>query len=412
MYALLALIAVLSVPSWGAETVLSSGELPFRTEIPEGWTGDAADLDRPQIFLERRQPPAFANLQWLPHFQPILTPSSASFLLERAPQMPGVELGEVDIEMSTHERLGTLLIARTTGTSGALEIQLRSTFFSVASGVGFLRIAARTQEQCDADFATLAEALTLTRPPVSSEALSFGAYGSEAGFSLALPDGFRPLTAQESTSLGWRRTSGLPPTAPTTEIFVDPKDLSGHRSFLCATTPGALEVIDESEDPRYLAAYQDRIQSYFREGNYSIAGHISALSNEARAMRQPIHISPSERGEIRVIDLEDRSAYLWRVPAMRGGFDGTVLAFYTSWDNTSLDCLTFSEESDAPILDLIEPAMTSIRVTDGSQHPMRLSVRAQYLQLWPWTHPLLQVWWIVSALCAMILALGLWILRA
>jgi len=382
--------------------------------VPEGWQGEVISVDPPTFYLERRHPAAFGIVSWISGYQPSLSRDNASMLLDRVPSLPGVETGPEDIEISLLEELGPTLIARTVGETATLDIRLLSALFGVDAGVGFIRVATRTQEQSDEALAEIIGGLNIAKPGLSSHDLHFGHHAAEAGYTLDLPASFRALTDPESRRLGLTATieSSEAGTAKSQEVFLDPTDLTGQRSFGCGATQGAIEVVDPAKSAAYHHRYQQRVSTALRDRAYAIDDILQSPWVAAPTPVRAVHISPNDPGTLALVDLEDRNGYLWRIPALRGNADGMVLALYTSWDNISLDCLFYTDDAADPLLEEIDTAMRSLRVTDGEYHPMRLSVHAQYVALWPFTHPLLQIWWMAAALCGASVVGGLWTLRA
>ena len=414
MLAIPALVMAMSAPVGAAQDVLAVDALPIQISVPEGWKGETLGDHGPSLYLERRRPPTFVTALWLPGFQPTLTEDNAGILLDMIPPVPGVETGPEEITLIRQPDLGSTLLVSTTGETPSLEIELLSALFPVGSGVGLVRVAAQSQEIAEDALDEIAAAMIVTAPALSEEALSFGAHTSVHGYTLELPPSFRALTAVEAERIG----SGMAEHRSKEDhilsvaSFLDPSDLSAERSFMCRTTRGALEVVDPAKDPSYMHRVQEHLRGALRDGAYTVDDRLRTPWSPYPRAQEPIHISPADPGSLASIDLGDREGYLWRVPAIRGATDGAILALYTSWDNIGLDCVFFTGTPDDPLLEPIAQAFRSVRVTDGAGHPMRLSVRAQYIQLWPWTHPLLQIWWFGLGLLGMAAVSALWALRA
>ena len=126
-----------------------------------------------------------------------------------------------------------------------------------------------------------------------------------------------------------------------------------------------------------------------------------------------IDIGPQENHSPELLHLGDREAYLWKVPGTTvDGSEVTVLSFYTAWDNIGLDCTYYAYDPSDPFLKEVEASLRSTRVVDGQQHPMRLSIHSQYLQIWPFTNPLLQIWWFAAVFIGGGILGTLWFLRS
>jgi len=111
-----------------------------------------------------------------------------------------------------------------------------------------------------------------------------------------------------------------------------------------------------------------------------------------------VEIDKASEGKLEMVSLGDHDAYLWKVDGTVDDKPVKLASFYTSWDNVTLDCGALAHPGQESLIDTFEQAMRSLRVTDGVNHPMELSWTAQYTRYWPWTHPLLQIYWLAVPL--------------
>ena len=74
-----------------------------------------------------------------------------------------------------------------------------------------------------------------------------------------------------------------------------------------------------------------------------------------------------------------------------------VATFYTAWSDVNLHCqasVPAGQSEQADLRTLFEQAVVTVRVSDGAAHPMHMSLMARYKRWWPYTNPLLQLFWL------------------
>ena len=399
------------------ENALTVGNLPVRIAIPEGWTAEVMSEDPPEVFLQRRRPPMFASVGWTQGFQPAFERIDAESFASRVKQAMeedgAMTLGEMRTEVTQRDAIGTLLLARGTGTGDGIEVEMLFGFFAVASGSVRMNFGARTQEDTDEAMEELLAGLSLIRPPLGDDLLGFGAYTAEVGFTIDLPDRLRAVTAEEARLMGADDTiqGGMQQGKHRHSVFIDPAEINDESTFSCTANSGASEVVDPAKSKLHEENHRARTRAIQRGGSFSTQNVAGRVHTNVNLQGAAVEIAPTAVGLFELVELGDREGYLWKVIGTEGDAEVTVLTLYTAWDNIGLDCSYYATNPDDPLLAEIEEAMRSIRVVDGEQHPMRLSMNAQYIKLWPFQHWLLQIWWFGALVCILGGLLTLWVLR-
>ncbi len=412
------LFALLAGIGWAQEEPLTAGDLPVRVGIPDGWEGEVLAEDPPQISLQRRRPPAFVGVAWSKGLQPALERvdvDAYGALLQGEFSASGeIALRDLTAERVEREDLGTTILYRASGSAEGIELEMLFASFTVESGGAHVSVGARTQEDASEALEEVLAELSIIRPPLSDADLGFGGYTGDVGFSIDLPPTMRAVTSDElGISDGLQLIeSGQHQGAKKLALFVDPADLDGRKVFTCTAGSVPIEVLDPAKSPPHAANFRNRVRSLVSGGALHFESSGRDMRTDTRLLGGTAYIEATEEGDLALIDLGDREAYLWRVPAKDGELEMTILALYTAWDSIGLDCAYYAQDPEDPFLTEVEASLRSIRITDGAEHRMRLSVSAQYIKLWPWTHPMLQVWWFGAVFFGLGIVGTLWTLRS
>jgi len=242
---------------------------------------------------------------------------------------------------------------------------------------------------------------TLKRPPVAADKLVTGKLEHPSGYTIDIPDGWRALTDDEVATFAPLRVGGDGPhgSVRSHAVFVDTTDFSGRSHFTCSTLSypeNPPEVVDEAKSPPHGSRYRTFTRLRLRGGKYKNASgaEMELPRIEDLTAATSIKIEAEALGTLSVVDLGDREGYFWRTQGTRADTPVEVATFATAWDDLGLDCVMAEAPNDGSVedLDIFARSIITVRVVDGANHPHKLGVRGKYRKVWPWTHPLLQVW--------------------
>jgi len=418
-FAILFIVLLSGIGLAGDEDALTAGDLPIRVMVPEGWQGEVLSEEPAEISLQRRKPPAFAGIRWIEGLQPALERVDQRRL---AALLTGTQITddsdfeteEMTIELVERDGFGPVILAHQRGGARGIDVEFIIAMFAVESGVVNITTGGRTQEAAGEALEEILAGVTFIRPAISDAVLGFGTHIADIGFAIELPEHFRAITLKEAEIVGAMDTmqEGSHKGKRKVSMFIDPADLMGEASFSCTANRGSIEVVDPVKSPLHETNYRVRTRAMQSGGAYTTQGVGTSMTTDVNIEGTGVQIAPNAEGTLELIELGEREAYLWRVAGTRGDVEVTLLTLYTAWDNVGLDCSFSTEDPDDALLEQIEASFRSIRVVDGAAHPMRLSMNAQYIKLWPWSHPALQIWWLGLAFCGLGGVGTLWVLRA
>ena len=393
----------------GFQMPTTDGKPPFewvRGESPE-----------PVLLLNRAdQPlPGFAVYAW-GAFQPDLTdadPATAVLdaVLEEAP--PEFMEGTLTLTHAVHDKVGPMLRGTATvlpkGAPRELELQL-ALFAVEGRGAAIAGYSLAETGDLTATMDELLSTAVLLKAPVGSDARGGGTVQVAAGYSLPLPDGWRPLTETEMKPLTGAKLEGGPyDGVKANQIFVDPRDISGQSTFACMADSSAdhpTEVLPPARAP--VLAKNFRTRSLALITGTSIT---SASGEKVPRSRVDLWGGPAVRVEepgdapVELISLGDRDGWTWETQGELRGQKVQIRTFYTAWDNVALECFAIAYDTAPGVLPAFETAMAGLRVTDGEAHPMWMPLTSKYKRWWPYDHPALQLYWAPIPL----ILLGLWL---
>lgn len=322
----------------------------------------------------------------------------------------GPQLGAVTwdaVELVEHPTLGTHLRARATvelpdreDTGGQLVVSL----YPVRQGLNAtVVVGVGTPEELTAAADFLANAITFYDGPMAWKDLPTGQLTDPAGYSLDLPEGFRALTERERTALRGEPVGGNSGYggALAYQWYFDPGSLAGKRGFGCAAfSSDTLEIVDPAKAPGLADNYRLAASLTLRSGTYQVDGGKPIRGRAADLMDgRAVVVDPAVEGELTVVSLGDRPAYLWRTEGKRVAASGEeqdvlVGTFYTAYADVNLHCQVSAPPTDPALIDAFVQSMGTVSITDGAAFPLHLGLMAQYKQWWPSTNPVLQLYWL------------------
>lgn len=231
-----------------------------------------------------------------------------------------------------------------------------------------------------------------------------GTIQESAGYAITLPEGWRALAENERLGINGEPVGGNSGYggALALQYFLDPTDVTGRTGFGCAAwSSETLEVVDPDKAPGLGDNYRLAARLMLKGGAYQVDGGKPIRGRNADMLdSRSIVIDPDEPGELTVMSLGDRDAYLWQVSGTKTEASGSsepvdVLSWYTAYSDVNLHC-----HVDAPagqgtaLLDAFRTAMATVSIDDAEQHPMEMGLMARYRRWWPSTNPILQLYWL------------------
>lgn len=322
----------------------------------------------------------------------------------------GPELGAItwgDPQLVEHPILGRYLrvtaeveLPEREDVGGLLAISL----YPVRAGLNATVVVGVTDpERLIAAEQELAGMIRFINPPVAEEDMPTGHVVDPAGYELDLPDGFRALTERERTALRGEPVGGNSGYggALSYQWYFDPSSVGGHHGFGCAAySADTLEIVDPAKAPRLADNYRLAASLILKGGTYRIDGGKPIRGRPADLLdTRTLVVDPTVPGDLRTIQLADRPAYLWRTEGKRVAASGdeeevVVSTFYTAYSDVNLHCQAAAPPTDTRLMDEFASSMATVTITDGAAHPLELGLMARYKQWWPYSHPLLQLYWV------------------
>ena len=306
-----------------------------------------------------------------------------------------LEITAGELQRFEHEDFGEVLYVNAHVWDSWLERDLwaQTVMFNVRGGAVIVRATSSdTLERADGVLLDVLGMLAILEPPTPEEDLPYGRYDAEAGYSFEIPTGLRALTEHEV--LETKRIAGDGPFAGLIAnlTVVDPGQPFRHPVFDCEAVAGApLEVLDPGKSPEAVDNFKTAMRVVLKGGKYRL---VSSGDEQFIDMDTTVPLYTEAEDEVRFISLAHREAYLWRVKGTV--FEEPVHAsvFYTAYDDVGLLCKALAEDGDEAILGTFEQTMTNVEIRDGELHPMPMSLASKYKRWWPWSSPLLQIYWL------------------
>lgn len=381
----------ISVPGVALEIHVPDPDDGFQ---PWGWTVNDETMD---TRVGMRNTEAYTDVVFSATFyQPDLTELGDEIVENILPMDDeDLEIAPGPLLRFEHPELGEVLYINAHIWDGWLERDLwaQTLMFNVAGGAVIIRATSSdTLERADSVMSDVLAMLVIGTPPLTIEELPYGTYVAEAGYTIEIPSGLRALTADES--LDQKRLAGDGPYAGLIATFsvVDPGQPFRHPVFDCEAVSGApLEILDPAKSIEAVENFKTAMRVALKGGKYRL---VSSGDEQFVDLDTNVPLYTTSEDEVRFIELAHRDAYMWRVQGQV--FEEPVHAsvFYTAYDDVGLLCKALAEDGDEAILGTFEQTMSKIVITDGAEHPMPLSLASKYKRWWPWSSPLLQIYWL------------------
>ena len=301
-----------------------------------------------------------------------------------------------EMVLSEHETLGQLV----TIPFEVFDTHMEQTFFDemvlfagYGTGIIVTSISSDSQERSHEVLTEVLAMMEHGTDPVATEELPTGEITTQFGLELALPAGWRALTDEE---LSHRNTElvraegdffGLP-----ANLYVIDEHRLVNTVFECNASDGSsLYIVDPDKSETALNNFTTWAEIAFSGGMYQVTTDSNHTGGEV-IPDNPMVIE--ELGEVEFLEFEDREGYLVRAKGMVWGEEKEGSLFYTAWDNLGITCLAFTSPEDNAVLETFERTMRTMQVTDSINHPMPMSTATRYARWWPYSHPLLQLYWL------------------
>jgi hypothetical protein len=150
-------------------------------------------------------------------------------------------------------------------------------------------------------------------------------------------------------------------------------------------------IVDPNKSETALNNFRTWAEIAFGGGMYQVITDSSHTGGEV-IPDNPMVIE--ELGDVEFVQFEDREGYMVRAKGTVWGEEREGSMFYTSWDNLGITCVAFTTPENSAVLETFERTMRTMRVTDGANHPMPMSASTRYARWWPYSNPLLQLYWL------------------
>lgn len=365
---------------------------PVNLEPTPPWT--AAVRGKHALTLARKDAYVELAVQWTPGLQHDLSVVALDdwvAALSTSDSLPAhIDFGAFTGRRLEHPTLGTVLVVASQGTVQTAPDPVQMRFAAFTGPAGTVSVVGGIFQPPDRADALLDEALdqlTWKRPPYPPDAFPTGHVTPAGGYALDLPDGWRGLHEAERDVLDLK---------PSQAVFLDPR-VDPPLELGCVTNTGPLDVVDPTRSALHGRNYRTRTRALLAGGSFVARSGSTRTRTQVTLDRTPVRIAPDAEGTLEWIELGERHAYLWTVPATVEDQPVEVRTVYTTWDTRTVDC-TWVAEPEHPASAAVDAALRSVRVVDGQAHPQPLSGAGWYVSTWPFTHPLLQVWWFGAVL--------------
>ena len=293
-----------------------------------------------------------------------------------------------------HEKLGPLLRLP----FEVADTHLEQTFYRElvlfgieGAGVVVTAISSDSAERAITVLAEVVEMMDPMKPALTIEELPTGQVQTSSGFSLELPVGWRALTdgERDQREMALIKGTSIYSGEPAAFYVVDTQFLNKTPFFCRVNDAASLHVLDPAKAEGAVENFKTYGRVFLKGGQYRLTEGGDALVGDSLP-EKPLDIQSEE--EVEFFSLSDREAYLWRVSG--AVFDEPVTAsmFFTTYDDLGLTCVAHAGEGDEAILGTFEGVMRNLQIIDGENHPMALSMGARYTRWWPFSNPLLQLY--------------------
>lgn len=351
-------------------------------------------------------------LAWQPRFTPESAATAGPLLTERflASTYAGPTLGRttwLGFEIVESPTLGTVL--RGTATvelPEALDVtgHLVLDFVPVRAGLtAVFVLGVADLETTSAALNELESFAVHFDGPVKEADLPTGKQAERAGYSFTIPDGFRAFTERERLALNGEPVGGNSGFggALAHQTWLDPSDPTGNTSFGCVAYSGqTLEIVPTERSKRLSDNFRLMSSLALRNGSYTIDGGKPIRGRSADLLSgRSTQVDPTQLGTLETWEIGDRLGYHWVTKGTQTTMAGTerhvqVHTFYTAWSDVNLHCQAAADDAGSPLLSAFDEAMRGLRVDNGAEHELKLSLMSEYKIWWPYSSPLLQLYWL------------------
>lgn len=395
--------------------------LPLSLTVPDArWQWDTSQERVLELWSPTRGVPRF-HVEHLQTAQP--DPETADLeafedLLKHRFEATG-HLDQTHAELHPVDGLGMTLLASGRQQTSGSKLDLRVVVVPDAGGLvamygfdlaGSPGLTRRTDE--------LLSSLHLDHPPLSHDQLGYGHVTQVVGYELDLPERWRMLSPDESPNDAVELVEGGAHALQAAQAtYVDTATLLSDaelaRAFVCrakSTAVAPLQIVNPRHDPIPAGNLLARLGVLIGGGTLQQGNDWldQALAWRFRTDDIVVKLAPSDPQDVHIETLADRDAFRWQGRGTRMGEPVTVGAWYTSWDDVELYCVAVIPQHDDEALAAFDQAMHTLRVTDAEHHPMYVSFRTRYVNWWPWSHPLVQIYLLPVYVFVPLFGLLLW----
>jgi hypothetical protein len=389
------------VPVPGLEVEVNIPDAPDGVLQPWGWTVGDATMD---TRLGMRNSARYTNVVFTgTTYQPDIASLSDEVVRQILPlededyeitvgSVQRFDLAELDLEGAPE--LGDVLVVNAHIWDTWLERDLwsQSVLFAVEGAAVLVRTeSTESLETADEVLGGVVMGMVqVLEPALPVEELPFGKLETEAGYTIELPPGWRALTDKESPY-----TSRIPGDGPFAGglshlVVVDPAQLA-KQIFECSADQGTpLEILSPEKSELAAGNFKTVAEIGLKGGKYMLAANGEEHFIDVDTSL-PFYVDKPE--ELRFVGLgPERDGYLWRVGGQAFEEPLKASVFYTAYSDIGLMCTAIATPEDEALLGTFDATVE--KVTISAEHPMPLSLRAQYKRWWPWSNPLLQLYWV------------------
>jgi hypothetical protein len=374
-------------------------------DLPPVWTHSTGDISS-EVKVGMRNREAFTDIRLsTTDYQPDVLRIQDDLLSwvkaeDEADDYEEYTLGEMTQE--DHEKLGPVLRLPFEVFDSHLEqpFYRELVFFGIeASGVVVTAISSESAERAHLvleDVLLMMDPMKLALPP---EDLPLGEIQTASGYRLKLPMGWRGLTVEETSRRDVALIKGDSIYAGEAAYFyaVDTAYLN-KTVFYCRVNDAAgLHVLAPDKSGLAIENFKTYARVLFKGGSFRLTEGGDTVISES-IPDDPLDIK--SEGEVQFLQMGDRDAYLWEVKGTVWDKPSTSQVFFTSYDDLGLTCVSQAEDSEKAILGTFSGVMKGLQIVDGENHPMVLSMGARYTRWWPFSNPLMQLYFFPIPLLA------------
>jgi len=301
-----------------------------------------------------------------------------------------------EMVLSEHETLGEMVSIP----FEVFDTHMEQTFYDEiimfaghSTGIIVTSISSDSQERSHEVLSDVISMMEHGTPPLPAEELPTGDITTDFGLELSLPAGWRALTPDE---LSHRNTEliradgdffGFP-----ANLYVMDEHKLVNTVFECNASEGSsMFIVDPEKSETALANFTTWAEIAFGGGLYQITTDSNHTGGEV-IPENPMAIE--DMGEVEFVQFADREGYIVRATGTVWGEPKEGSMFYTAWDNLGITCVAFTSPENSAVLETFERTMRTMTVTNSESHPMPMSTATRYARWWPYSHPLLQLYWL------------------